>query len=94
MNTPEHGPQIGRLALRQEGGNWVAYYAPYTNTMEHAIVLGSIAMTAVIERPQRKAQFIDLMRDCVGDIVESVTGTRPVWGGPEAAPEHERSGHA
>jgi hypothetical protein len=28
----ERGPEVGRLALRQEGGNWVAYYAP-TGTM-------------------------------------------------------------
>ncbi len=89
----ELGPQIGRLALREEGGSWVAYYAPFTDSMKNAILLGSIAMTAVVERPERKQQFMDLMREVVGDIVEEIAGGRPLWGGPETAPEHERSGH-
>lgn len=28
------------------------------------------------------------------DIIEEQTGYRPTWGGPERAPEHERSGSA
>lgn len=88
----EKGPQIGRLAMREEGLSWVAYYAPRTDSMEHAILLGSITMTAVVEHPERKQQFMDLMRELVGDIVEEVAGVRPIWGGPERAPEHERAG--
>jgi hypothetical protein len=98
---PEDGPkarpdakeQSGRLAMRHEGEWWSAYYADH-GTMEGAILLGSILMKFA-ENPERKRAFMDLMRDNVADMIEAVTGQRPVWPtGPEPAPEHERSGHA
>lgn len=85
--------EIGRLALRVEGDNWCAYYA-LPNTMEGAISLGSVRMGAVTDRPERKAQFMDLMREIVADILEEKTGVRPEWNDPRGAPEHERSGSA
>jgi hypothetical protein len=88
----ERGPEVGRLALRQEGGNWVAYYAP-TGTMLDAIFLGAICMVFVVDHPERKEAFIGLMREAVGDLIEQATGVRPVWGAPQPAPEHERSGN-
>jgi hypothetical protein len=84
--------EIGRLALREEGNRWVAYYA-LAGTMEGAITLASIAI-ADVERPERKQAFMDLMRDVVADILEGKLGTRPVWGGPIRAPERERAGSA
>jgi hypothetical protein len=85
--------KIGRLALRHEGENWNAYYA-LPDTMESPIFLGSIRMGAVVNNPARKQAFMDMMRDIVSDIIEEQTGTRPTWGGPQSAPEHERSGAA
>ncbi len=85
--------QIGRLALRHEGKLWVAYYA-LENTMDGALFLGSIAMAAVVDHPERKQTFMDLMREFVADIIEGKTGTRPTWGGPRGAPESERAGHS
>lgn len=90
-DVPGHR-QIGRLALREEGESWVAYYA-LPNTMDGAVFLGSIRMGAVTTSPARKAAFMDLMRELVADIIEQETGIRPVWGGAHRAPEHERSGH-
>jgi hypothetical protein len=84
---------IGRLAMRQEGNNWNAYYA-MTLSMDGAVPLGSIAMAAVVNHPDRKRAFLDLMREVVADIIEEATGTRPIWGGEEPAPEHERAGNA
>jgi PRTRC genetic system protein C len=84
--------QVGRLALREEGSSWVAYYA-MPGTMEGAIFLGAIRMGAVTTRPERRQQFMDLMREVVSDTIEDTVGTRPTWGGPQKAPEHERSGH-
>ena len=85
--------KIGRLALRQEGDNWNAYYMlPDSN--EAPLVLGSIRMAAVVGHDDRKLIFMNLMRDFVGDIIEEATGIRPTWGGPERAPEHERAGSA
>lgn len=85
--------QIGRLAMRQEGGNWNAYYALPTS-MEQPIFLGSIRMDAVVGHPERKAAFMDMMRDVVSDLIEEKTGVRPTWGGEKPAPEHERAGNA
>jgi hypothetical protein len=93
MPAPTGHAQVGRLALREEGDNWVAYYA-LQGTMKDALYLGSIRMGAVLVNPARKQAFIDLMRDLVGDLIEQATGVRPAWGGLENAPEHERSGRA
>jgi hypothetical protein len=85
--------KIGRLAMRAEGDTWLAYYA-LTDTMDGALVLGSVAMRLVAE-PKRRDQFIAFMRDVVADIIEESTGTRPQWPDPpQVAPEHERSGSA
>ena len=85
--------QIGRLALRHEGANWNAYYAR-THTMDGALFLGSIAMAAVDEKPDRREAFLSLMRDVVSDLIEAKAGIRPRWLGPTPAPAHERSGEA
>lgn len=82
--------KIGRLALRVEGSMWVAYYA-MPNTMDGAIMLAMIQMALILD-PDRKKQFMDLMRDCVGDIIADATGTRPEWPDPpQPAPEQERA---
>lgn len=90
MNTTQ---KVGRLAMRHEGASWNAYYA-MPGTMEGAIPLGSIAMRFVVNNPERKQAFMDMMRDAVSDLIEETTGHRPSWPeGAHAAPEHERAGH-
>lgn len=81
--------QIGRLALREEGDRWVAYYA-HPNTMEIGSFLGSIHMGAIRGNPERKKAFMDMMRGIVSDIIEEATGQRPTWGGEKPAPEKDR----
>lgn len=82
--------QIGRLAMREEGDFWVAYYAQ-PDTMERAILLGTVQMRFVLD-PGRKNAFMDLMRDAVADIIEETSGVRPIWPNkPKPAPEHERT---
>lgn len=88
----EKKEQVGRLAMRREGNQWVAYYAKM-GTMEGAIWLGAIRMEIVVD-PRRKQQFFKLMRDAAADIIEESTGTRPTWGVIIDAPEHERAGRA
>jgi hypothetical protein len=85
--------KIGRLAFRVEGDTWRAYYA-LTETMDGALVLGSIAMRFV-QDPKRRDQFIAIMREAVADVIEESTGTRPQWPEPpQPAPQHERAGRA
>ena len=85
--------QVGRIALRQEGEFWTAYYAQ-TDTMDGAILLGSIRLSTVLESPERKEAFINLMRSIVSEILEGATGLVPTWKDPTGAPEHERAGHS
>ncbi len=93
MPAPAGHVQVGRLAMREEGSNWVAYYA-LKETMDGAIYLGSIRMGAITANSERKQAFMDMMRDIVSDLIEEQTGVRPQWGGAARAPEHERSGNA
>lgn len=85
--------QVGRLAMRQEGGNWNAYYA-LPDSMDKALFLGSIRMRLIMGKPELKRTFMDLMRECVADLIEQQTGVRPSWGGTVVAPESERAGHS
>lgn len=86
--------QVGRLAMRVEGNNWVAYYAE-KETMLGAVFLGSIKMALIESKPKRRKVFLRLMRDCVADILEDLIGVRPSYPkGEEPAPESERSGNA
>lgn len=85
--------QIGRLAMRQEGKFWMAYYA-LNNTMEGAVFLGSVAVGGIADHPERKEAFMMIMRDIVSDILEERLGHRPDWGNPRPGPEHERGGNA
>ncbi len=80
----------GRLAFRVEGPFWVAYYA-LPDTMEDAVVLGTIRV-AHVNNPQRRAVFMELMKDAVSDMLEDIIGARPEWPfPPEVAPDHERT---
>jgi hypothetical protein len=84
---------VGRLAMRHEGENWSAYYAR-PDTMEDAILLGTIRMVIVLHNPARKQAFMALMQDAASDLIENAIGEKPEWpDGPKPAPEHERSGH-
>jgi len=85
--------KIGRLALREEGDNWTAYYA-LADSMDGALWLGSVRLAVVADHPERKQLFIALMSEAIADILEDATGQRPSWGGLERAPEHERAGRA
>lgn len=88
MNDPL--TKLGRLAMRVEKGFWRAYYA-LPDTMEGAILLGSIRM-AFVEEPKAKEAFMYMMKACVGMMLEEVTGHKPSWPNPPvSAPEHERS---
>jgi len=86
-------PQIGRLAMRVEGGAWNAYYA-LNETMQGALFLGGITIEMACNETI-KAGFMELMKEAVTGIIEAKTGVRPVWPDPpEPAPEHERAGRA
>lgn len=85
--------QVGRLALRAEGSFWNAYYAQ-VGTMDGALLLGSIKLSAAKSDPSIKEAFMAVMRSCVDLAMKDALGKEPTWGGPKSAPESERSGNA
>lgn len=82
--------EIGRLAMREEGENWNAYYM-LPDSQEGALFLGSVRMALIVGHPGRKEAFIELMRGAVSDFIEHSRGVRPTWGGLQKAPANERT---
>lgn len=91
--TQDKMVQCGRLAMRAEGEFWNAYLAK-TDTMDDAVLLGSMRLSVVEASPENHDLFLDLMRVAMAEFVFQTTGIRPEFGGGHAAPEHERSGRA
>ena len=92
--TTQKAVKIGRLAMRHEGMWWNAYYA-LPDSMDKAVLLGSVAIRFVEDNEERQNAFLAFMREAVGDLIEAETGIRPIWpDGPQAAPESERAGHS
>jgi hypothetical protein len=83
----------GRLAMRQEGEWWNAYYV-MNDTMSGALHLGSINMRLVIDNEERKEMFLEFMRNIGASIINEVTGQIPEWTEATLAPDHERGGNA
>lgn len=92
MDTNPTSVPAFRLAIRAEGNLVNGYLAPL-DSMVGAILLGSL-LRGVAENPDRFEAFKALMLEAVSDATELVTGTRPVFGTVEPAPEHERAGSA
>lgn len=80
--------QIGRLKARQEGDWWVFRYELEPGV---EMELGRVHMRTVA-RPERKQAALELFCRMAEDVIETVTGVRPVFGGPVIAPAHERAG--
>ena len=83
--------QIGRLAFRVEGENWVAYFAA-PGTMDGAIWMGTIRMS-LVQDSERKRMFIDIMKSALTEFLAAQGRTIGDWDESEA-PEHEKSGRA
>lgn len=68
-----------RLALRHEGSMWNAYVVDLRKEGERGerILIGSIAIAAVAENPERRQVFKELMSSFVADMIEGITGHVP-----------------
>ncbi len=82
--------EVGRLAFREEGDYWNAYFAD-KDTMVGAILLGSIRMSVVLKYKLLKEQFMALMKQAFDEVAQEATGHKPSWKKPQTAPEHERT---
>jgi hypothetical protein len=86
-----------RLAMRVEGDWWNAYAADM-QTMDGAVLIGTIRMRAVRGPSpgcaRRKQAFMALMQDVINEFLTDAGATVAGWNDPERAPEHERAGRA
>ena len=87
---PADAPSL-RLALRVEGDFWNAYIAA-TDTMDGALLFGSIHMSAAAD-PAVKDMFMTTMSAARVRAL-TVAGHKPVRMEVRPAPEHERAGRA
>lgn len=80
-----------RLALRVEGEWWIAYVAKH-ETMEGAMELARIRMSAAKIKPIKDA-FMATMQLTISELIKESSGLDAVWPeAPKPAPESERSG--
>lgn len=76
-----------RLALRVEGEFWNAYLAGM-DTMDNALLLGSIRMSVVTNNKRIKSQFMSLMQDTISYAIKNEFGiTIKKWERPRTAPK-------
>lgn len=82
----------GRLAFRTQGNFWHAYFAPL-DSMEGALLMGTIGIGVIENSPHRKQQFMDLMKGIFDDFCQDQFKAKPIWHDPVTAPTHEESGN-
>jgi len=82
-----------RCAFRKEGKYFNAYISKM-ETMNDAFLIGSINLNLVTYYPERKAEFMQLMKDCMADLIQEHSGHRPNFEKEQPAPQHERAGHS
>jgi hypothetical protein len=81
---------IGRLAMRVEGGWWVAYWAG-NESMKRSTEIARLRMSLAAD-PVLKDRFMDFCRLAMALAIKEATGKTANWKGAVRAPEHERSG--
>lgn len=81
-----------RLAFRGEGMFWNAYVAK-PNSMEGAILIGSIAGRVIEVNEAIRKEFIALMQAAVAETLQQIGESGVQWGQPEVITEAEHPAH-
>lgn len=82
-----------RVAIRGEGTLVNAYLAP-PKTMVGAVLIASINKQLCVDHPVLLDDFKALMVRTAAMVCESTFGVAPSRIDSQAAPEHEKAGHA
>lgn len=82
-----------RLAFREEG-IWVNAYLAPADSMNDAILIGSMAKRILDASPDAWAGWRVLMTKAMEVFIQATTGSVATFGRETPAPEHEKSGHA
>ena len=93
-DVPKGKVALSRIAFRDEGEFWNAYFAPSHETMKGAILMGSIRLSLCGRKGDPVYEgFYALMQTAFEEMAESLLGERPTWHNARPAPESERSGN-
>jgi hypothetical protein len=71
----------GRLAFREQGQWWIAYWARL-DTMDGATELARVRMVAIMQDPILRQQFINFCKATFDVVVREALGTTPLWPKP------------
>lgn len=82
-----------RLCIRREGDFANAYIAP-KDTMQDALLIGSISTSICNMRPGLFDEFVACMENAIRALVEVGIGGQVLKMQREPAPEHEKAGRA
>ncbi len=82
-----------RIAIRAEGDFVNAYFA-HLETMDDALLIASIRRGVVDTDRALFDEWREFLQRAFGVVAKNITDEELVWGDPESAPEHERSGRA
>jgi hypothetical protein len=86
--------KVGRIAFREEGNLWNAYWA-LPNTMEDAILIASVKMGVVRSNADLKQAFMEFVRLAASRLLGEQFGDGVAeWQDPVLAPVSEKSGNA
>ena len=85
-------PMPFRIAFREDGKFWRAYYAREMDSMQGAVELASVRVNLVRGDPELKQQFMSFAKACMNRAVVEVLGpdAKVTMWDEHAAPEHER----
>lgn len=84
--------QFGRIAIRHEG-RWVRAYLAKSDTMDGALLMGSILAVMCQEQPKTFEMFKALMEYVMSTVIKDVSGLDVAEFITQKAPEHEKAGH-
>ncbi len=91
MSVPVDRVEIGKVSFRVDAEGWWTAYYMIDEPIEDSVKLGSIHITLVAHKPERKQAFIDLMRNVAGDLLADIVGIPPEFGDVKLASE---AGHS
>jgi hypothetical protein len=86
------GPVQYRIAFREDGQWWRAYFVPTLDTMAGAVELASVRVKIVHGDAALKEQFMTFAKDLMNRAVVEVLGpdAKVTMWDTHDAPEHER----
>jgi len=71
---------VGRIAMRDMGDWWVAFYVlPTPEGTEEWTEMGRIKLYLAADSEERKQLFINVFKHYVAEVIQHIAGKEPTW---------------